>query len=172
MVEPLRASEIRVARVFADAHEDSVARLKFHPKAPAIATVGDDMVWKMWSVPNGELIMSGSGHKDWISGVDIHPGTASIVATSSGDSTVKLWDVVKEGCVHTFTDHQQAVWNVAFHDEGDFLVSCSMDHSCKVFDVNALRCRNVLRGHVDSVNYVTFKPFTNIIATVSTDKTS
>ena len=29
------------------------------------------------------------------------------VATSSGNSTVKIWDVAKEKCKHTLTDHTQ-----------------------------------------------------------------
>ena len=29
------------------------------------------------------------------------------VATSSGDSTIKIWDVAKEKCKHTLTDHTQ-----------------------------------------------------------------
>lgn len=77
------------------------------------------------------------------------------VATSSGDSTIKIWDVAKEKCKHTLTDHTQLaaqilnplafkasislilfcnhcqkyprpVWACSFHDLGDFVVSCSM----------------------------------------------
>ena len=46
--------------------------------------------------------------------------SGSIPSISSAQ--VKLWDMVKEGCTHTFADHPQAVWSCAFHDEGDFLV--------------------------------------------------
>jgi hypothetical protein len=27
----------------------------------------------LWSFPNGELIMSGKGHHDWIADCDFHP---------------------------------------------------------------------------------------------------
>jgi len=30
------------------------------------------------------------------------------LATSSGDTTVKIWDFSKAECVHTFTDHTHA----------------------------------------------------------------
>ena len=65
--------------------------------------------------------MSGEGHKDWVSGVDFHPSGTHLV-TSSGDSTVKLWDFQRASCAHTFAAHTQAVWDVAFHHTGDFLV--------------------------------------------------
>ncbi|CAN0595248.1 unnamed protein product, partial [Ectocarpus sp. 12 AP-2014] len=38
-----------------------------------VATVSDDETWKVWSVPNCDLLMSGEGHRDWVSGVAFHP---------------------------------------------------------------------------------------------------
>jgi WD40 repeat protein len=54
---------------------------------------------------------------------------------------------------------------------GDFLVSCSMDHSAKLWDLTAQKCRQSMRGHVDSVNSVCFQPFSNHLCTGSGDKT-
>eukprot|EP00450_Noctiluca_scintillans_P013894 CAMPEP_0194508930 /NCGR_PEP_ID=MMETSP0253-20130528/39239_1 /TAXON_ID=2966 /ORGANISM="Noctiluca scintillans" /LENGTH=578 /DNA_ID=CAMNT_0039352007 /DNA_START=31 /DNA_END=1767 /DNA_ORIENTATION=- len=151
-------------------HAGAVSRLAFHPKIPVVATVSDDHTWKMWSMPDGQLVLSGEGHTDWVSGVAFHP-RGSLVATGSGDTSVKLWDVSKERCRHTFTDHNQAVWACAFHDLGDFLVSCSMDQTTRAFDLQGMRCRQTFRGHVDSVNYVSFQPFSNNVLTASGDKT-
>lgn len=154
-------------------HLGAISRVAFHPqysKIPVVATACDDHTWKMWSMPEGQLVLSGEGHKDWVSGIAFHP-RGSLVATTSGDMTVKLWDVAKERCKHTFTDHNQAVWACAFHDLGDFLVSSSMDQTTKVFDLQANKCRQTLRGHVDSVNYVSFQPFSNTVLTASGDKT-
>ena len=83
-----------------------------------MVTVSDDTTWKMWSLPNGDLVMSGDGHKDWIAGCDFHPHGAQL-ATGSGDSTVKIWDFANARCRHTFTDHTAAVWGTAYHDCGD-----------------------------------------------------
>jgi WD40 repeat protein len=55
------------------AHSLTISSIKFHPKKPILATVSDDKNWKLWSFPTGELIMSGQGHKDWISDCDFHP---------------------------------------------------------------------------------------------------
>ncbi|KAI9099871.1 WD40-repeat-containing domain protein [Phlyctochytrium arcticum] len=152
------------------AHDMAVSSLKYHPKKAIIATTSDDHTWKMWSFPSGELIMSGSGHKDWIAECDFHP-KGQHLATASGDGTVKIWDFSKGSVATTLTDHTQAVWSCAFHDTGDFLASCSMDHTAKLWDMHTGKCRQTFRGHADSVNQVTFIPYTNLLVTCSGDKT-
>lgn len=151
-------------------HLNAVSALAFHPKKPILATASDDMTWKMWSVPQGDLIMSGDGHKEWIAGLDFHPAGTHL-ATAAGDGLVKLWDFASASCAATFSDHTQAVWDCAFHHEGDFLVSCSMDHTAKLWDLSSSRCRQTFRGHVDSVNSACFQPYSNNICTGSGDKT-
>merc|ERR1719262_2141652 len=70
-------------------HVNAVSAAAFPPHKPILATVSDDATWKLWSVPNCDLVMSGEGHRDWISGVDFHPA-GSHLATASGDRTVKI----------------------------------------------------------------------------------
>lgn len=71
----------------------------------------------------------------------------------------------------TFKDHTQVVWDVKFNDTGEFLGSCSMDQSVKIWDLNAGKCKHSLRGHVDSVNALNFINYTNLVLTCSGDKT-
>jgi hypothetical protein len=165
-----RSHELKRTNHFKGPHLGPISRIAFHPKIPVVATVSDDHTWKMWSLPEGQLVLSGEGHKDWVSGIAFHP-RGSLVATTSGDSTAKIWDVEKEKCKHTLTDHNQALWSCAFHDLGDFMVTSSMDQTCKAFDMQSMKCRQTLRGHVDSVNFVAFQPCSNNIITASGDKT-
>jgi len=167
--EQTKVSDWKLARTF-KGHNAAISRVAFHPKIPVVATASDDHTWKMWSLPNGELVMSGEGHKDWVSGICFHP-RGSLVATTSGDSTVKIWDMLKERCRDTITDHTAPVWQCAFHDLGDFLISCSMDQTCRAFDIATSKCRQTFRGHVDSVNHVAFQPFSSNLLTASGDKT-
>merc|ERR1719265_1307987 len=167
--EPAKVQDMKRLRTF-KGHAGAVSRVAFNPKFPLVATVSDDHTWKMWSMPAGDLVLSGEGHKDWVSGIAFHP-RGTLVCTTSGDTSVKLWDVAKEKCKHTFTDHTQAVWSCAFHHLGDFVVTSSMDQSAKCFDLVSNRCRMSFRGHVDSVNQVTFRPFANELLTCSGDKT-
>jgi WD40 repeat protein len=107
-----------------------------------------------------------------------------MLATGSGDKTVKLWDLKAAACSHTFVEHTQAVWSVSFHHGGDFLASSSLDHTVRLWDIArcacrrggprplaaphparrcSQRCRQTFRGHVDSVNCVTWKPYTTVL---------
>lgn len=40
-------------------HSMAVCTVVFHPKKPIIGTGSDDMFWKIWTVNQSELIMSG-----------------------------------------------------------------------------------------------------------------
>ncbi len=65
----------------------------------------------------------------------------------------------------TLTDHKQAVWAARWHDLGEVLASASLDHSVRLWDVAAGKCRHALRGHVDSVNDCCWQPFSNVLCT-------
>jgi WD40 repeat protein len=75
------------------AHDKAIGGMALHFKKQILATVSDDCIWKIWNMEDGENILSGEGHKDWLSGVDFHPAGSHLV-TSGGDKTVKVWDFI------------------------------------------------------------------------------
>eukprot|EP00392_Amoebophrya_sp_AT5.2_P012467 g12570.t1 len=177
--EPVKPADVKALKAFPKCHAGPISSLAFHHRLPGakellqtyiLATGSDDHTWKLWSLPGGELVMSGEGHRDWVSGISFH-NRGNLIGTTSGDATVKLWDMGTESCRHTFTDHTQATWGLDFHPTHDFLVTGSMDHTARVFDLGSMKCRQTFRGHVDSVNAVCFQPFGMNICTASGDKT-
>ncbi|XP_026855952.2 sperm-associated antigen 16 protein [Electrophorus electricus] len=152
------------------AHTMAVSCLALHPRKLVVASASDDQRWRLWGIPEGEMIMTGEGHTDWLSCCSFHPN-GGCLATTGGDTTVRIWDFTKGCCVLTLEGHVHATWGCSFHSCGNFVASCSMDNTVKVWDLNSERCRHTLRGHVDSVNSVMFLPFSNILLTCSADKT-
>ncbi|XP_078259806.1 sperm-associated antigen 16 protein [Rhinoraja longicauda] len=151
-------------------HELAVSCLALHPRKQILVTGSDERLWKMWSIPNGDIIMTGEGHSDWLSGCCFHH-SGNMLATTSGDKTMKIWDFAKAECVLTFSGHLHAVWGCSWHTCGDFVASCSMDNTVRIWDINSERCRQILRGHVDSVNSIEFLPFSNTLLSSAADKT-
>ena len=100
--EPIN-SHLALQKTF-KGHLMGITSLCFNPKKQIVATGSDDTTWKLWSIPNGDLIMSGEGHQDWVGGVSFHP-RGNYLATTSGDGTVKVWDFVNASCAYTFTEH-------------------------------------------------------------------
>ena len=139
-------------------HLMGVTGLSYNANKHILATASDDSTWKLWSIPNGELIMSGEGHQDWLGDCCFHPNN-QFIATCSGDGEVKIWDIINAKSAVSFNEHPQAAWAVDYHHTGDFLLSCSMDHTIKLWDMNVPKSRFTFRGHVDSVNSVQFQPY-------------
>ncbi|XP_039188759.1 sperm-associated antigen 16 protein isoform X4 [Crotalus tigris] len=168
-VRPLKSGIYRLSNTL-KVHDLAVTCLALHPRKDIVVTGSDDHLWKMWAFPNGNIIVKGEGHTDWISGCCFHPSGSKLV-TSSGDKTVRVWDFTKGGCILTLEGHSYAVLDCSWHSCGDFVASASMDETSKVWDLKSERCRYTLRGHKDSVNSIEFFPFSNIILTSSADKT-
>jgi sperm-associated antigen 16 protein len=163
-------SNMSQAKVF-KGHLMGVTSLAYNSKKDILATGSDDTTWKLWSVPNGDLLMSGEGHSDWIGGVCFHP-KGNFLATASGDGYIKIWDFINAKCAMQYSEHGQPVWKVDYHHDGDFLLSCSMDHTVKLWDMNLPNSsRFTFRGHVDSVNSVQWCPYSTMFVSGAGDKT-
>lgn len=150
-------------------HMLGVSTVSIFPGKDIFATASDDTTWKLWTIPQGDLIMCGEGHQDWVSSLSFHP-KGLMLATGSGDCSIKVWDIVSASYKITLMEHSEAVWALDYHFSGDFLISGSMDQSAKLWDLNTQKCRYSYRGHVDSINTVKWKPYTNYFMTGSADK--
>ncbi|XP_075009837.1 sperm-associated antigen 16 protein [Calonectris borealis] len=167
--QPLKSGEYKLSNIL-KVHDLAVSCLALHPQKDIVVTGSDDRLWKMWALPDGNTIMTGEGHTDWLSGCCFHPSGTQLV-TSSRDTTVRIWDFSKRGCILTLEGHAHAVWDCSWHSCGDFVASASMDNTSKIWDVNSERCRYTMCGHKDSVNSIEFLPFSNTVLTSSADKT-
>ncbi len=93
----------------------------------------DDLQVRVFSYNTMEKVKTFEAHTDYIRCVTVHP-TASTIATSSDDMTVKLWDWDKAwACVMTFEGHAHYVMQVVFNPKDpNTFASASLDRTIKV----------------------------------------
>lgn len=73
------------------------------------------------------------GHGGTITGLDFNP-TGALLASSSRDGTVRLWDVYLQSERLTLAGHTDRVQDVAFSPLGDQVASASLDGTVRLWD--------------------------------------
>lgn len=80
------------------------------------------------------------------------------LASSSKDSTIKLWDIRNGQLKTTLTGHSFDITSVAFSPNGQTLASGSSDRTIKLWDVHSGKLKSTLTKHSGSVKSVAFSP--------------
>lgn len=79
----------------------------------------------------------------------------SMVATSSLDTTARVWDLRNLKCVHAITGHKDEVLDICFDYTGKRLATASSDCTIKIWDVSgAFDLLSVMGDHLDEVSKV------------------
>ncbi len=93
-----------------------------------------------------------------------------LIASSSDDRTIKLWDAATGQLLKTFQGHTQAVGEVTFSPDGEKLASAAEDNLIKVWETSSGRELLSLEGHTQPVQSLSFHPSGTRIASASDDK--
>jgi WD40 repeat protein len=87
-----------------------------------------------------------SGHVNEVYSVALKKD-GSLALSSSKDHTVKLWDLAKRECIHTFTGHSDWVPKVCATSDFSQAFSASYDRTIRQWDLVNRCCVREMRGH-------------------------
>lgn len=107
----------------------------------------DAMVWRMAFSPDGNLL-----------------------AASSGDGTVRLFDVQAATEQSTLLQSESRAFGIAFSSDGKTLAAGLGDSTVRIFNIATAQEMVVLRGHTEPVICVAFSPDGSLLASGSVDK--
>ncbi|KAI9651467.1 MAG: hypothetical protein M1829_002802 [Trizodia sp. TS-e1964] len=94
-----------------------------------------------------------------------------LLASASGDTTLKIWDTTSGCCLLTLGGHSSWVNSVAFSHDDKLLASASYDNTLKIWDTASGSCLQTLEGHSNKVNSVAFSHDDKLLASASGDTT-
>jgi ribosome assembly protein 4 len=98
-----------------------------------------------------------SGHTEAILSVAFSPNGLGL-ATASGDTTVRIWDLNTETPMHTCKSHSNWVLCISWSPCGNFLASGGMDSMIYIWDPKG-KLISCLKGHSKWVTSLSWEPF-------------
>jgi U3 small nucleolar RNA-associated protein 13 len=158
------------------AHEKDINALDVSPDDRFLASGSQDRTAKIYEIEyfpargsksaRGELRVLGTckGHKRGVWTVRFSRAER-ILATGSGDKTVKLWNLQDFSCVKTFEGHTNSVLRVDFLNAGMQMVSAASDGLVKLWNVRDEECVATMDNHQDKVTGPPFSDPPNCLLT-------
>jgi WD40 repeat protein len=135
-------------------HRKEVASLDFLPDGQTLLSAGNDHRLGIWPLNNSRPPQMVPAHTNRISRVSVSRSGA-LAATSSDDSTVKVWRVDellrRKDAVMVYTEHQFDPCDVAFVDDGQTLCSTDLGGEIRLLDTRTLETRQVFHGSLAGV---------------------
>lgn len=119
-----------------------------------LATASEDTTIKIWHVPEEwepidsrgvskegaditESLVDLVGHAKKVNLLRFHPSASNVLASTSSDYTVKLWDIEVAHELSTFTDMQDLCQDIVFDYRGDNYATACKDKAVRFVDARS-----------------------------------
>jgi len=141
-------------------HKSAVLDLDFNPfNESLIASCSEDCNVCITGIPEGGVtenistpLQTLQGHRRKVGTCNFHPAANNVLATSSADFTVKLWDIEKGEEMFSTPGHTDLITSVSFNAMGDQLVTACRDKKLRIIDpraqnvVSETHCHDGVKG--------------------------
>jgi WD40 repeat protein len=162
-----------------EGYQGEVLDLAFSPDGKTLAAIFGypDITIQLWTVPEGEHLISIKGH-EWtyeFSQVVFSPDGQTLATVSKNEDAmlsgmvVELWDIADGKRLYQL--EMAGVIRVAFSKDGDILATGSYDHTVRLWRAADGTFLKTLYGHGDYVTDLAFSPSGEVLASGSYDGT-
>lgn len=153
-------------------HQGSILDFEWSPFDDSmLATASEDCTIKIWSIPEDwepfnekgaskagtditESVVDLHGHTKKVNLLRFHPTASNVLASTSSDYTVKLWDVEAGQELATFDDMQDLCQDIVWDYKGDNYATACKDKAIRFVDARASRVTGKINGAHDGVKGV------------------
>lgn len=119
---------------------------------------------------NWRCVRTLEGHSGAVVSVAFSPN-GQLLASSSSDTTIKLWNPKTGKEFYTFKEHLKSVDSIAISPDGQTLVSGSRDTTIKIWNLTTKKEIYTLTAHTEIVSFVAISPDGQTLASASEDTT-
>lgn len=147
----------------------SVHSVAWSPDGTLIAVSG----YKTFSIRDVESSKQArkmTGHTGWVLSLRWSPN-GKILASASGDKSIRLWEPDERRLLHTFTKHTDYISDLCWAPDGRTIASASTDKTVRLWSLDTMQETGVLEGHTDAVTSVSISPNNRVLASKSKDGT-
>jgi pre-mRNA-processing factor 19 len=127
-----------------DDHSAGVVGCGVHPSGDYVITASADATWNMYDIESTKNLCSignaDSKSESAYTTLSIHPD-GLIMAATTDDNLVKVWDIKQQSNVKTFEDgHSGGISASAFSENGYIFATGDRDGNVKIWDLRRLAC--------------------------------
>lgn len=123
-----------VCKFVLEGHEKGINCCTFHHKLPIIASGSDDKLVKLWRFNDSKFweVDTLRGHFNNVSSLLFHRTKDELLLSNSEDRTIRIWDINKRTCIHTFRRENDRFWILAFKPNSN-LIGVGHDSGMVIF---------------------------------------
>ncbi|XP_069838180.1 transducin beta-like protein 3 [Dendropsophus ebraccatus] len=161
-----------ITRTIEQEDQEDITCFVLSPDDEILVTSSRALLLKQWQWQEGTCTRTWKAiHTAPVSSMTFDP-TSTLLATGGCDSTIKIWDVLKQYCTHNLKGSSGVVHLVQFHPDMSRLqlFSSSMDYKIRIWDLKSSKCLCILETHYSAVTSLCFSPDGDTMISSGRDK--